>query len=138
MGLEIKKYKTYGHAKTRLRYHMIFSTKFRRKCLDGIHDSVMDAFRYADSKSNFSILEMELDKDHIHLLVEFKPRYSIEQVVSRLKQLTVGYLWKRHSDYLSRYYWKKRNVLWTRGYFCSTIGEVSEQKLRKYIKNQGK
>lgn len=27
------KYKTYGHAKTRLRYHLIFSTKFRKKCL---------------------------------------------------------------------------------------------------------
>jgi putative transposase len=79
------KHKTYGHAKTRLRYHLIFSTKFRRKCLDQIHDVVIDAFRYVESKSNFQILTIELDKDHVHMLIEFKPRYSIEQVVSRLK-----------------------------------------------------
>lgn len=130
-------YKTYGHAKTRLRYHLIFSTKFRRKCLTDIHDLVIEAFQYADKKSDFSILTMELDKDHIHLLIEFKPKYSIEQVVKRLKQLTTSYLWRKHKDYLRKYYWKQRNILWTRGYFCSTIGEVSEQTLRKYIENQG-
>ena len=130
-------YKTYSHAKTRLRYHLIFSTKFRRKCLTDIHDSVIEAFQYADKKSDFSILTMELDKDHIHLLIEFKPKYSIEQVVRRLKQLSTSYLWRRHEDYLRKYYWKQRNILWTRGYFCSTIGEVSEQTLRKYIENQG-
>lgn len=131
------KYKTYGHAKTKLRYHFILSTKFRRKCLTKIHDSVIEAFQYADKKSNFSILTMELDKDHIHLLMEFKPRYSIEQVVSRLKQLTTNYLWKKHETYLKQFYWKQKNILWTRGYFCSTIGDVSERVLRKYIENQG-
>ena len=131
-------FKTYGHAKTRLRYHFIFSTKFRRKCLNEIHDSVLEAFRNADEKSNFSILTMELDKDHIHILIEFKPRYSIEQVVKRLKQLTTNYLWKKNSDYLKNFYWKQKNVLWTRGYFASTIGDVSEKILKKYIENQGK
>lgn len=131
------RYKTYGHAKTKLLYHIIFSTKFRRKCLNGIHNSVLEAFQYADKKSNFSILTMELDKDHIHLLIECKPRYSIEQVVSRLKQLSTLYLWKKHFEYLKKFYWKQKNILWTRGYFCSTIGDVSEETLRKYIENQG-
>ena len=107
------RYKTYGHAKTRLRYHFIFSTKFRRRCLTDIHDSVIEAFQYADKKSDFSILTMELDKDHIHLLIEFKPRYSIEQVVRRLKQLTTNYLWKKHRNYLKKYYWKQNNILWS-------------------------
>ena len=106
--------------------------------MNGIHDSVLEAFQYADKKSNFSILAMELDKDHIHILIEFKPRYSIEQVISRLKQLTTNYLWKKHSDYLKKFYWKQKHILWTRGYFASTIGEVSEKTLRNYIENQGK
>lgn len=132
-----KRYRTFGHAKTRLRYHLIFSTKFRRKCLNPIHNSVIEAFRYVETKSNFSILTIELDKDHIHLLVESKPKYSIEQVVSRLKQITTNYLWKRHGDFLSKYYWKQRNILWTRGYFCATVGYASEETIRKYIENQG-
>lgn len=72
------KYQTYSHAKTHLRYHLIFSTKFRRKCLNQIHDVVIDAFKKIESKSNFKILAIELDKDHVHMLVSFKPHYSIE------------------------------------------------------------
>ena len=131
------KYKTFGHAKTKLRYHLIFSTKFRRKCLDQIHDDVISSFKYSESKSNFKILVMELDKDHIHMLVEIKPKYSIEQVVSRIKQLTTNYLWKKQGEHLRKYYWKQHHILWTHGYFCSTIGDVSESTLKQYIENQG-
>lgn len=130
------KYKSYGHAKTKLRYHLIFSTKFRKKCLELIHDTVIDAFKYVESKSNFQILVIELDKDHIHILIEFKPKYSIEQVVSRLKQMTTHFIWKKESQYLKQFYWKKQHTLWTHGYFCSTIGDVSENILTKYIENQ--
>lgn len=130
------KHKTYGHAKTRLRYHMIFSTKFRRKCLNQIHDIVIDAFKYIEMKSDFSILAIELDEDHVHILVEFKPKYSIEQVVRRLKQMTTHYIWAKEENFLKKFYWKQK-ILWTHGYFCSTIGDVSERTLRHYIENQG-
>ena len=129
-------YKTYGHAKTNLKYHIIFSTKFRRKCLDRIHDEVIDSFRYAEQKSDFQILKMELDKDHIHFLLEFKPSLSIESVVNRLKSMSTNQLYKKCHDYLKKFYWN-RNELWTRGYFCSTIGEVSQKTLEHYIENQG-
>lgn len=131
------KYQTYGHAKTRLRYHLIFSTKFRRKCLNDIHDVVIDAFKKVKAKSNFDILAIELDEDHVHMLVSFKPHYSIEQVVKRLKQMSTFYIYQKEQEYLKKFYWKQKNVLWTHGYFCSTIGEVSEKKLIKYIENQG-
>lgn len=131
------KYQTYSHAKTRLRYHFIFSTKFRRKCLNKIHDVVIDAFKKVESKSNFKILAIELDEDHVHMLVSFKPHYSIEQVVKRLKQMSTFYIYQKEYDYLKQFYWKQKNVLWTHGYFCSTIGEVSEKKIIKYIENQG-
>ena len=65
-------YKTYGYAKTNLKYYIIFSTKYRRKYLNYIHDDVIDAFKYIQIKSDFNILKMELDKDHVHFLLEFK------------------------------------------------------------------
>ena len=71
-------YKTYGHAKTILKYHIIFSTRYRRKCLTDIRDSVLSSFRYTESISDFNILKMELDRDHIHFLIEIKPTLSIE------------------------------------------------------------
>lgn len=129
-------YKTYDHAKTKLTYHLIFSTKYRRKCLNAIHDSVIEAFRYVESKSKFSIKTMELDKDHIHLMVEFGPSLSISSIVNRLKSMTTKYLYDDCGDYLKKFYWNK-DILWTHGYFCSSIGEVSEETLRRYIENQG-
>lgn len=137
MNMKEQKYQTYSHAKTRLRYHLIFSTKFRRKCLNAIHDVVINAFKKVEQKSNFDILAIELDEDHVHILISFKPSYSIEQVVRRLKQMSTFYIYQKEQDYLKKFYWKDKNILWTHGYFCSTIGEVSEQKVIKYIKNQG-
>ena len=129
-------YLSLGHAKTRLRYHIIFSTKYRKKCLNQIHDSVIEAFKTSEIKSHYKILTIELDKDHIHLLITFKPFLSISQVVRRLKQLTTKYIWDQNENFLRRFYYKNK-ILWTHGYFCSTIGEVSETTIKKYIENQG-
>ena len=87
-------YKTYGHAKANLKYHIIFSTKYRRKCLNCIRDDVIDAFKYVQAKSDFNILKMELDKDHIHFLLEFKPSLSIDSIVNRMKSMSTNYLYK--------------------------------------------
>lgn len=133
----MKKYETYSHAKTKLRYHLIFSTKYRRKFLNDIRDSVLSAFNYAESISQFKILIMEVDKDHIHILITFKPNISISQVVRRLKQITTICLWENNEQFLKKFYWKNKKILWTGGYFASTIGEVSEETLKHYIENQG-
>ena len=130
-------YASFNHAKTRLRYHIIFSTKFRRKCLNEIRDIVLDSFRYAESISHFRILVMELDNDHIHFIVSFPPAYSIEQTVRRMKMISTNYVYERCENYLKKFYWKDKRLLWTHGYFCSTIGEVSEQTVKHYIENQG-
>ena len=84
-----------AHSKTLLKYHMIFSTKFRYECLNPIRSIVFDAFRYAESISDIEILTMEVDKDHIHLLLSFNPKYSISQVVRRLKQTTTIYVYQK-------------------------------------------
>lgn len=131
------KYTSFGHAKTRLRYHIIFSTKYRKKCLNQIHDSVINAFKRSEENSHFKILQIELDKDHIHLLITFKPFLSISQVIRRLKQLSTKYIWEDNKDFLKTFFYKKEKILWTNGYFCSTIGEVSEETLKHYIENQG-
>ncbi len=132
-------YKTYNHARTHLRYHVIFSTKYRKKILEPIKDEVFNAFKHTESISHFRILEMNLDQDHIHLMITFSPSYSISSIVKRMKSISTSYLYKIPSikDYLSRFYWKK-DIIWTGGYFCSTVGVSSEKDILKYIKNQGK
>lgn len=131
-----KDYESIAHAKTRLRYHIIFSTKYRRECLLNVKEEVLNSFKYGESISDYKILVMNLEDDHIHFLLKWKPSLSIDQVVRRMKQCSTKYLWENCNLYFKRFYWKNKNI-WTGGYFCSTIGEVSESKISDYIENQG-
>lgn len=126
-----------GRYKTYLRYHIIFVTKHRRKCLDYIRQEVFDAFRHCEEKSHIKIHNMNIDKDHVHLLVSFPVDYSIDQTVKRLKQFTTNYLYSNDKIYswLRNFYWKRKRKLWTNGYFVSTLGQVSEEKVFQYIEN---
>lgn len=141
MGKRIKKieglYTCYKHNKTRLRYHIILVTKYRRACLNKVEDYLYESFNECCKQSDITIHNMKADKDHIHLLVSFPPKYSISQTVNRLKQFSTIYLYKYYNNYLSKFYWKHKRVLWSDSYFCSTVGTVSEQKVYDYINSQG-
>lgn len=130
------RYETYSHSKTYIRYHFIFSTKYRRNCLVGMEQSVKECFDKISSKCNFKVLEVGVDKNHVHLYVKSCPTMSIHEIVKRLKRMSTFYLWQEHYVLLSKYYWKK-TLLWTRGYFCSTVGIVCENNILNYVKNQG-
>lgn len=132
--------RTRNHYKGELNYHIIFSTKFRRKCLSQIEQELYDAFRYCESKSHFTIKTMKQDNDHIHLLINIKPTYSLGQTINRMKQMTTSYLYRndRTRSWFRNFYWAKKLTIWTHGYFASTVGQVSEDIVFQYIENQGK
>ena len=85
---------------------------------------------------DFDIKEMEVDKDHIHMMISSVPKISPLQIVRVLKQQSTIQMWRKYSNELKKYYWAE-NTLWTDGYFVSTIGEVSRKTLKHYIQNQG-
>ena len=132
-----KKYNSNCHQKYKTRYHFVFSTKYRRKCLKNIESEVKEAFKYSESISDYKILYIGISEDHIHLLTEFKPSLSIVQVVRRMKSITTNELWKTQSEHLKKFYWKDKKILWTNGYFVETTGNVSCANIAEYIKNQG-
>ena len=84
----------------------------------------------------FKIHTQEIDKDHIHMHIETIPSISPSQICRVLKQESTIILWKKFPKYLEKFYWKEK-TLWSDGWFCSSIGCVSEETLRKYIENQG-
>ena len=87
-------------------------------------------------KYDFEIKEMEVDKDHIHMMVSSIPKISPLQIVRILKQQSTMEIWKMYPKELKKHYWKE-HTFWTDGYFVSTIGEVSNKTLKHYIQNQG-
>jgi len=128
------KYSTSSHAKYRLQYHIIFSTKYRRKCLNQIRENIFAVFKEVQNKSDFEISVMEIDEDHIHFLMKWKPSLSIEQVVRRMEQLSTVYLWRDCYSHLSKFYWGNKKLLWTGGYFCTTVGDASEKQLNGILR----
>lgn len=125
-----------NHSKFLLMYHIIFVYKYRKKALLGIENDLKNIIFDIASTSNFKVIEMECDKDHIHLLVKSEPNISILSIIRKLKQGTTYQMWQLHEVYLKNYYWKER-TLWSDGYFCSTIGNISKDITIEYIRNQG-
>jgi len=71
--------------------------------------------------------------DHVHLLLELPPKYSIAEVVQEIKSNSSTHLKKRFKFIRSIY--RKRGSIWSVGYFVSTVG-LNEDKIRKYINKQ--
>jgi putative transposase len=86
--------------------------------------------------SDFKIETLEVDKDHLHLLVEANPNVSVLQIVRKLKQESTIAVLRQFAQMLSKQFWKER-TFWTDGYFASTIGDASEETVRRYIESQG-
>ena len=129
-------YKSKNHSKFLLRYHIIFVCKYRKQLMLTYGDIIKEIMSSISNHYDFEILEMEVDKDHIHLMVESEPKVSPLMIVRALKQHTTVEIWKRFPKELSKQFWKEK-TFFTDGHFVSTIGEVSSETLKKYIQNQG-
>ena len=131
-----KNYKSKNHSKFILTYHIIFTYKYRKKLLIKYGEDVKQIMYDISKKYDFDIKEMEVDKNHIHMMISSAPKISPLQIVRVLKQQSTIQMWRRYASELKKQYWKE-NTFWTDGYFCSTIGEVSSKTLKHYIQNQG-
>lgn len=132
----MSKYQSLNHAKYLIKYHLIFSTKYRRNILNPIKDDIKRYMELACTK-DFQIECQEIDSNHIHLLISSTPNISPSEIVSQLKQKSVYMVWQEHYDYMRKYYWSGKHYLWTRGYFVCSIGDANAETIRNYIENQG-
>ena len=129
-----------NHEKFKMYYHIIFSTKYHKKLLGPIIEDIKVSMKRAESMQNkWSIESMEIDTtkcDHIHFLISATPTCQISEIIHKLKQISTYDAWQSYNSYLSKYYWSGKHYLWARGYFCTTIGDVSKKTLQEYIENQ--
>jgi putative transposase len=131
-----KKYKTNNRSKHFLFVHIIFSTKYRKPILKGNFDVfIKNEFMLISNNSDFDIENIETDKDHVHFLIRYIPKLSIASIVNRLKAISTKNAYKCYESKLRRYYYYD-NLLWSDGYFASTVGDVDLETINKYIHNQ--
>lgn len=77
-----------GHSKYSMKVHIIFVTKYRKKLfrLDKLADDVKQFLYDVTKKYGYEIIQMETDKDHVHILLEYSPKVSVSDIVKQLKQ----------------------------------------------------
>ena len=134
---ELYGYQTTNRAKHNLKVHLILVCKYRKKLLQyGLEADIKNIIRDIESNSDFDIIEMETDKDHIHIMLQHIPRISISSIVNRVKSITTKRVWDLHQNYLRKHFWTEK-TFWTDGYFVCNIDEASPETIRNYIINQG-
>jgi putative transposase len=120
-----------------LKIHLIIVSKYRKKIISGIiQDDLKKIISDIEKNSSFKIDVMESDIDHLHLLLDIVPNYSISSIVNRIKSISTNRIWIQHREFLRKIYLKKC-IFWSDGYFVCSIGNASPETVRKYIENQG-
>lgn len=129
-------YERTNHSKSLLLCHLIFVCKYRKKLLVTLGDDVKAILADVSERYGFGIVEMEVDQNHVHLLVQYEPKWSILEIVRLHKQITTYRLWRIHSAYLKKHFWKEK-TFWSDGYFACSVGNASKETIQAYIQNQG-
>ena len=129
-----KRFRRLSHSIYECKYHLVFCPKYRRPILkDEVREYVRgEIANLLRQKEGVEIIEMNVQSDHIHLIVWIPPKYAVSQVMGYLKgKLAIRLLQKY--ERLGKQFWGRH--LWGRGYCVSTVG-IDETRIREYVKWQ--
>ena len=123
-----------SHSKYSLMVHLIFVCKYRKKLLIRYGEEIKNIFIEIANNNNCKIIEMEEDKDHIHMLLSYNPTQSITKLATKFKSISTYRIWRQNNNHLhlKSEFWKE-NTFWSDGYFACSIGQVSKEIIEKYI-----
>ena len=131
----MSEYNRLNHCKFLIQYHIIWCPKFRFNVLKGNVESELKQILWIISTQyEFEIKEIEIMPDHIHLFISTKPTIAPTDVVRILKSISARELFKKFPK-LKEFY-NRSGSLWSKGYFASTVGKVSEETVKRYIQEQ--
>lgn len=126
------KYKSNHNIVYSCKYHVIWCSKYRRKVLiPKVADRLKEIIYDIAKKSNTEILELTITEDHVHLLIDIDPSYTVMKFIKKVKGTSSKILRK---EFL--FLRTKLPTLWTNSCLLSTIGGVSSENVKKYIENQ--
>ena len=129
-------YRKSSHAVFDIKYHVIWTTKYRYKVLRGeIAQRAKNLIIQGCQARGMVIIKGSVGKDRIHILLSCPPVLSPAKILQYLKGRSSRLLQEEFPE-LKRRYWGQH--LWSRGYFCATVGSVTEEMIKEYIANQGK
>ena len=122
-----------SHTSWNSKYHIVFAPKYRRKVFYGQkRREIGEILRTLCNWKKVKILEAEVCPDHIHMLVEIPPKYSVSSFMGYLKGKSSLMIFDKHASLKYKY---GNRHFWCRGYYADTVGR-NKRAIEEYIKNQ--
>lgn len=122
-----------SHNKWNCKYHVVFAPKYRRKAFyDARRIEIGQILRQLCEWKGINILEAEVCVDHVHMLIEIPPKYSVSGIMGYLKGKSSQMIFERWAN--ARFKYRNRSF-WCRGYYVDTVGK-NTKKIKEYIRNQ--
>jgi REP element-mobilizing transposase RayT len=124
------------HNVTVLIYHLVWPAKYRRVIFsEEVDSSLKEICLEIEKRYELIFLEIGVDRDQAHFLVQSVPTYSPKKVVQRIKSITAKEIFRLHPE-VKHQLWG--GEFWGKGYFMSSVGKHGDEAmLKNYVKNQG-
>jgi putative transposase len=130
----MKLYRKGAHTVFDLKYHIVWTTKYRKPVLEGrLGTRVRDLIREICTTHNIQIIRGHISKDHIHIFISMPPQISVSKIVQYMKGKTSRKILTEFPS-LNKRFWGQH--FWARGYFSTTSGSITDEMIIDYIENQ--
>ena len=114
-----------SHTRWNCKYHIVFSPKYRRREIYGkLRNDIGKIIRGLCKRKGINIIEAECCMDHIHMLVEIPPKYSVAEVMGYIKGKSSLMIFDRHANLKYKY---GNRHFWCRGYYVDTVGKNAKK-----------
>ena len=125
-----------SHCAYQTHYHLVFPVKYRKALLSkDVEKAILEISEEIEERYEIEFEQIGCDKNHIHILCSFHPKYSIGETVRKFKSITARELFRRFPD-LKKELWG--GEFWSAGYYASTVGEGGNwDVVKNYVKKQG-
>ena len=117
-------------------YHLVCPAKYRRVIFsDKVDNELKNICLEISKRYEIRFLEIGVDKDHVHFLIQAIPMYSPKKIVQTIKSITAREIFRREPS-VKKALWG--GEFWSKGYFINTVSKFgSEKSIAEYVKKQG-
>lgn len=127
-------YQSGSHSKHRLMIHLVWIPKYRKRILQGkLATRVDELLRLCAEANGWKVLELNVQKDHVHIVIQFVPTIAVSKMVQLLKGKSSKVVREEFPE-LEEVYWG--DSFWADGYFAETAGKCDLKVILDYVKNQ--
>lgn len=121
------------HTSWKCQYHIVFIPKYRRKVMYGkVREDIKEIIKILCSYKKVEIIEGAVCGDHVHICVSIPPKLSVSDFMGYLKGKSALMIFDKYPEMGSKF----NRHFWARGYYVSTVGNITEEAIKKYIQKQ--